>query len=65
LGKRFGYKLKVLLGYQRILNLKNAQTLEGRSKKKRDLMKVEKGGVHHKMYDVCCTKQWARIPKAT
>jgi hypothetical protein len=31
----------------------------------KDFVKVEDGGVHHKRYDGCCTKQQIKIPKAT
>jgi hypothetical protein len=44
LGERLVYKLKVILGYQRILNPKGAQTFEGRrSKKNKGLYKSGKG----------------------
>ncbi len=35
-----------------------------KSKEIRESVKVEDGGVHHKRYDGCCTKQWIKIPKA-
>jgi hypothetical protein len=37
---------------------------EGNSKEIKDFMKVEDGGVHHKRYDGCYTKQRVKIPKA-
>ncbi len=57
--KRLVYGLEILLGYQVILDLGGAQTLEGRdgSKEVRDSMKVEEGSVHCKRYDGRCTKQ--------
>jgi len=57
--ERLVYGLKVLLGYQRILDPRGTQTLEGRmsKKKKRAFVKVKEGGVHHKKYDGHCTKQ--------
>ncbi len=33
-------------------------------KEVKDSMKVEDGGVHHKRYDGCYTKQQVKIPKA-
>jgi hypothetical protein len=35
LGEKLVYELKVLLGYQRILDAKGAQTLEGKRNKKK------------------------------
>jgi hypothetical protein len=35
LGKKLVYELKIFLGYQRILNPKGIQTLEGRRNKKK------------------------------
>jgi len=40
----------------------------GRNEKSKvlmDFVKIKEGGVHHKRYNGCCTKQWVRIPKAT
>ncbi len=42
-------------------NIWRMQTL----KEIKDFVKVEDGGVHHKRYDGCCTKQQIKIPKAT
>jgi hypothetical protein len=39
------------MGCQRCLN-----TSREESKKKKDSMKVEEGGVHHKIYERCCMK---------
>ncbi len=36
-----------------------------KSKEIKDFMKMENGGVHHKIYDGRCMKQQVRIPKAT
>jgi hypothetical protein len=50
------YKLKVLMGCQRILDPKG-QTFKGRkSKEVRDSMKVEKEHVHRTRYEGHCTK---------
>ncbi len=35
------------------------------TKEKKNFMKVEDGGVYHKKYDGCCTKQRIIIPRAT
>jgi len=58
LGEAFVYRLEVLLSYQRILNPRGIQTLEGERnlKKIKKSMKVEEGGVHRKRYDGHCTK---------
>jgi hypothetical protein len=58
LRERLVYKLKVLLGYLRILDLRNAQTFEGRIVKRNEgLYEGERGCVHHKRYDGHCMKQ--------
>jgi len=44
--------------YQRIMDPRGAQTFEGKRKSKeiKNLVKVEKGGVHYKKYDGSCMK---------
>jgi hypothetical protein len=66
LGGKFIYEIKVLLGYQRTPGPKRRPNILWReaSKEVKDSMKVEDGGVHHKRYDGCYTKQQVKIPKA-
>jgi hypothetical protein len=37
--------------------------MKGGIKRNKRLYEVEDGGVHHKKYDGCCTKQKVKIPK--
>jgi len=67
IGGMFVYKLKVIMGYERIMDPKMHPNIlwKEKSKEIRDSMKVEDGNVHHKRYNGHYTKQWIRILKAT
>jgi hypothetical protein len=67
IGGMFVYKLKVIMGYQRIMDPKMHPKFlwKEKSKEIRDFMKVEDGSVHHKKYNGHYTKQRIKIPKAT
>ncbi len=56
---------KGLFGLSKDFKPKRRINIWKESKEIRDFVKVEDGGVHHKKYDVCCTKQRIKIPKVT
>jgi hypothetical protein len=67
IGKKTCLRVKGLSGLSKDLGPKRRLNIlwKDESKKVRDSMKVEDGGVHCKRYNGCCMKQRVKIPKAT